>query len=159
MDRRDWTLAQSIFFPDAVVHHGAAASPAALVARLAAAHASVPMSSHIIGGIRIEFVGDQALAESYVLAMQRIPGGQSGQQYAVMTGRYVDRFEQRSGVWKIASRTTVVDGTMIVPAPLSPGPPDASWAVGVRDPSDPAVAQREALASGREVSQPNREPK
>lgn len=146
LDRRDWALAKSIFFPDAIVHHGTTGSPAALVARLSAGHRDVALSTHHISNILIEFAGpDFALAESYVMVIQRKEVGKTGSRYVMTSGRYIDRFERRVGIWKIAARTTIFDAAFTAAAPVYSGPPDAGWVTGRRDRDDPLMIARKEL--------------
>ena len=48
--------------------------------------------------------GTAANAESYFIAFHPLDDGQR----AFVTGRYIDRFEQRGGAWKIAQRHVII---------------------------------------------------
>jgi hypothetical protein len=69
---------------------------------------------HHIGNVLIELDADQAWTEAYFVAYQRTlqEGVETDTSFG---GRYVDRFERRGGVWKIAERTTVYDWTRVDP--------------------------------------------
>lgn len=59
---------------------------------------------HSVANEWIEVKGDHAVGEHYIIAHMCAGGAD------VMTGgRYIDRYERRGGVWKIASRTFVAD--------------------------------------------------
>ena len=59
---------------------------------------------HLCAAPQIELNGDIAEVETYGFAAGREPS-----QTALFGGRYLDRFERRNGVWKIARRTYVLD--------------------------------------------------
>ena len=62
----------------------------------------------------IEVAGDVAYCESYAMASHR--SEREGVEYDLVVGvRYVDRFERREGVWKIAHRKAVQDWNRIDP--------------------------------------------
>lgn len=63
-----------------------------------------------------------ATVEAYVLAFHV----QDGEQQKLMTfnGRYIDRFEEREGVWRIAQRTLRVDWSKVETIDASMG---GSW--------------------------------
>ena len=59
--------------------------------------------------------GDIAFGEIYFQAFHRIV--QDGaEQDLFISGRYVDRYERRAGVWKIAHRSELVDWARTEPA-------------------------------------------
>jgi hypothetical protein len=66
--------------------------------------------------------GDQAVAESYVIAFTTsAPAASSAEAAAgdvdeITGGRYLDRFERREGVWKFTNRSYVMDWTMRQPS-------------------------------------------
>ena len=103
MDRHDEELVLSAYFEDAVDHHGQfTGSPRELAAWGADQHESVwDAHQHFLSNVTIEFDGDIAHVETYVMFVQRRRGG------GVVDfggGRYVDRFERRAGDWRIAAR-------------------------------------------------------
>lgn len=120
-DRRDEALFRSVFHPDSTHKHGAfeglssefCTNGLKLMALCAETH-------HHIGNILIELDGDRAVGESYFVAHHRIAaetpafGPLRGHRPGIdedwfVGGRYQDRFERRSGVWKIARRVGVHD--------------------------------------------------
>jgi hypothetical protein len=64
--------------------------------------------------------GDQAVAESYVIAFTTTTPADSSAAAAdvdeLTGGRYLDRFERRGGVWKFTNRSYVLDWTMRQPS-------------------------------------------
>jgi hypothetical protein len=73
-----------------------------------------PRVAHTVTNHWIEIDGDRAVGESYVLAYQGLLGDDP--QDVLTGGRYVDSYERRSGVWKIAQRTFVMDWSSASPA-------------------------------------------
>lgn len=64
---------------------------------------------HVIANCVIEFDdGDHARSETYVVAYHEIPG-ELGASHIAAGGRYLDRFERRSGEWRILERVYVLD--------------------------------------------------
>lgn len=82
-------------------------------------------TQHHIGNILIDLEGDRAFTETYWIAYHRIPAGAgqigvvagSGTETDLLIGgRYLDRFERRSGLWKIARRVGIHDWQRFQPA-------------------------------------------
>lgn len=74
------------------------------------------VTQHILGQIDIDLTGeDEAYGENYTLAYHRIDDA-AGARDLIISGRYIDRYERRGGVWKIAYRSEVVDWVRDEPA-------------------------------------------
>jgi len=71
---------------------------------LASLRAKFVATQHRISNTSIEIFGDWARVETYVLAYH-VEDGEAGRRLLTFNGRYIDRFEARDGVWKIARRT------------------------------------------------------
>jgi len=112
-DRCDEAMLLSCFHADATHEHGAftglsrdfCAMGLALVRQLVLSH-------HQLGQISIELDGERAFVESYFTSYHRFgatppPGDGQPHEDRIMGGRYVDRFERRDGVWRIAHRRGV----------------------------------------------------
>ncbi len=112
IDRCDEPLLRSCFHADATHEHGAfkglsadfCASAMQIVAGLVLTH-------HQLGPVSIDLDGDRAFTETYFTSYHRFgavppPGGKPHED-RIMGGRYVDRFERRAGVWRIAHRKGV----------------------------------------------------
>lgn len=161
VDRCDWELARSLFYPDCIDNHGLFRGDRdQLIAWLAERHQRVTQSMHLVGNILIEFVdADKALVETYVVGYQRYPdgdratriailgeemGSRSGELDMVLPGRYVDTVERRDGVWRIAARTTVFES---ISARLVEGGPQIAddWERARRDDQDFICRRRREL--------------
>jgi len=108
IDRADEDLLRGVYWPDARDSHGAYVGTASgfiaqAVPRLRAGGRGV----HQIGNILIELHGDAAAVESSFLALQTNAAAPTLETF--LCGRYLDRFERRSGQWRIAERTVVYD--------------------------------------------------
>jgi hypothetical protein len=120
----------------------------------------VVQSVHFVGGVQIEFAGpDLALSEAHVIAFHRygkdatqarldIFGPQAEDQVkpllSQIVGRYIDRFERRDGMWKIAKRVTAFEWIRLEDAPWQI-PFQPGWQSAQRDRSDPIYAMRREL--------------
>jgi hypothetical protein len=58
----------------------------------------------MIGNVLIEVEGNEAFGEVYFHAYHKVPAEQ-GFDDVIIAGRYLDRYELRDGVWKIAYRS------------------------------------------------------
>jgi hypothetical protein len=79
----------------------------------------VVSSTHTLGNVLIELNGEFAGVESQFIACIRCRHN-DGEVDWLMGGRYVDRFERRDGVWRIADRTVVYDWSRVDPVEPSP---------------------------------------
>ncbi|MEX1104623.1 MAG: nuclear transport factor 2 family protein [Ilumatobacteraceae bacterium] len=91
-------------------------------------------TTHRLSNVSIELRGDWALVESYTLA-HHVEEAPEGRRLHVFGGRYIDRFEDRDGVWKIAQRTLRNDWSHVeaMGEPMS-GSYVASGRAGTPDP-------------------------
>ncbi len=72
--------------------------------------------SHLITNPMVVVKGDQAISECSFLAHHRRPAGEGkGEEDMFLKGRYLDRFERRDGLWKIARREAYHDWERVVP--------------------------------------------
>jgi hypothetical protein len=85
-----------------------------LVAWIAQRHATIDQSMHLTSPSLIELDGDRAFVETYCLLFQHERTGcvnlatrQPSFRRFVFGLRYVDQFEKRADVWKIAHRVVV----------------------------------------------------
>jgi hypothetical protein len=108
IDRHDAKLVHSAFHEDALDRHGEQArSPIELAAWGNSEHAKVWVShQHFLTNQTVDFDGDTAHVETYVLFVQR---RKVGARVDFGGARYVDRFERREGEWRIAARFVVMD--------------------------------------------------
>jgi hypothetical protein len=109
-DRLDAPLHRSVFWDDAQLEYGIyTGGPDGFVEfaqRALSAHLS---NHHMMGQISLEFGDDEVFGESYYQAYHRLVNEAGEDRDLVISGRYVDRFERRGGVWKIAYRCELVD--------------------------------------------------
>jgi hypothetical protein len=117
IDRGDRDALRSVYHADATEDHGVYQGSAADFAEFAlklleGAHGS----SHNLTNILIDVTGYVALVESYFIGFSPDKQDESGARYdMVSTGRYLDRFERRAGVWKVAHRKVVFDWNQNLP--------------------------------------------
>ena len=117
-DRCDERLLASVYYEDAREDHGSFVGKAPDFAAWATDfHKKVVHTKHIVTNMLIEVDGNRATAQTYVLAFIRmrretpwVATNQDGSLFdRTFGGRYLDHLEKRSGEWKIAERTLVVD--------------------------------------------------
>ena len=114
VDRGDQGSLLALFHPDATIVSGLVNGPAEAFAGQLIAHVTGQLAScsHSVANEWIEVNGDQAVAESYVIAFTLSEGEDARQ--AIVGGRYLDRFERRphhgnDGEWKFRERVFVMD--------------------------------------------------
>lgn len=142
-DRADAALLASVFWDDATVISGVSNGGSGAFATDIAAHVSANLDAcfHSIANEWIEVKGDHAIGEHYVIAHSR-----AGGEDMMTGGRYVDSYERRGGVWKIASRSFVCDWTSTQPSTFeSGGFYEALTLRGTQDRSDPVYAHWASL--------------
>jgi hypothetical protein len=97
---------------------------------------------HHIGNILIELDGDVAFVETYLNADHEATSFHKwNAAFVTLWARYIDRFEKRDGVWKIAKRTLLIDWMRKDDSP-------AGWfklpevQLGKRDGTDPVLRRQ-----------------
>lgn len=117
LDRLDGDLMRSVFFEDAWCEYGIINCPAAEFAAFSMmALGGHVANHHMLGNVLIEVEGDEAFGEVYFHAYHKYakPSG-DGFEDLVVAGRYIDRYERRDGVWKIAYRSERNDWSRTTP--------------------------------------------
>jgi len=115
-DRLDPILHRSVFWDDATTDYGIYKGDAdGFVAFAQGALTPHKFNQHLIGQVRIDLEGDVGFGEVYFIAFHRIVHEGEDRDLFV-AGRYVDRYERRDGVWKIAFRSELVDWARNDPA-------------------------------------------
>ncbi|MGE4238831.1 nuclear transport factor 2 family protein [Ramlibacter sp.] len=160
VDRRDWEAVRATFFEDGhddhADFHGVRDE---FVAWVSERHndPGVLKSAHMLSNMLIEFASpEKAVVETYFMAKLELAqeaGGHremlakglgAGNAAVEVLGRYVDRFEKRNGVWKVAKRRTVFDSMHTITV-SSDDPRGKTWLLGTRDGEDPLhVARKES---------------
>ncbi len=136
-DRLDPQAHRSVFWDDAWCSYGIyEGGPDGFVEFAQNALTPHRSNHHLIGQVLIEVVGDEAFGEVYYQAFHRLLDEDGSERDLFISGRYVDRYERRGGVWKIAYRSELVDWVRDEPAA------DASFEgsamlLGTRKPNDP----------------------
>lgn len=145
LDRLDGELLAAQFWPDARCEYGIfSGTPADFAAFCMAALAGHDRNQHMLGQHLVDFTSpDAAYGEVYYQAYHRIHDESGAARDLVIAGRYVDRYERRGGIWKIAYRSELVDWLRDDPA--SDAMLDAApFIIGARKPADP-LYNREAM--------------
>jgi ketosteroid isomerase-like protein len=150
LDRHDAEMIASAYHDDAIDNHGRRLSDIpTFVDWVNSAHAGqFNCHTHHITNHNCEIDGDTAHVESYVFFVQRTVDGRTLQGGS---GRYVDRFEKRDGLWKIALRRLVIDWRFKSDALAWEGPAPGLFPEGRWDSRDlsfqrPLVLDDELLA-------------
>ncbi len=140
IDRCDKELLRSVYHPDATDDHGFFKGSVSefldwIMADLVNKYR---LTMHSISNILIELEGDVAYGETYLHAYHRIKKEEIDKEYDLVAGgRYIDRFERRNGVWKIASRRCVYDWFRRDPCTERWSSQLRQDARGLRGPDDP----------------------
>ncbi|MFC6239285.1 nuclear transport factor 2 family protein [Longivirga aurantiaca] len=153
-DRRDRELMLACYHPDATDDHNMFRGSARDFAELVSTSdpAMWVATSHTTSPPLVELRGDVAWAETTAVGFHVGHADTGGSQAVLLIGcRYEDRFECRSGEWRIAHRTVIYDWagqSALVPGdrPSRRMPFPDDFVVGTRDASDPSYVLRlEAL--------------
>lgn len=161
VDRQDVEVLKSVYHPDAVDEHGYFVGNAHefaehVIARMAV---NTTYGQHQVTNVLIEVDGDRAISESSYWGFHKVPSGWDslssffGEDYArrakeagtlglvheyVCGGRYLDNFERRDGVWRIAHRRITNEWSQSGPVTEQVEGPRASLNLpGRRDKEDP----------------------
>lgn len=115
IDRLDGALVASAFHPGAMLIDYRA-EPLSIEMFVEGAMISLAKrftaTQHRISNVNADIDGDAAKVETYVLAYH-VESTEAGQRLHTFNGRYIDRFEHRAGIWKIATRALRCDWTRI----------------------------------------------
>ncbi len=143
LDRLDGALLEAQFWPEARCEYGVfSGSPADFADFCMTMLAGHQRNHHLLGQHLIDFAGeDEAFGEVYYQAYHRLFDDSGAPRDLFISGRYVDRYERREGVWKIAYRSELVDWVRDDPA--SDGMVATTpFIMGQRKPDDPLYDRR-----------------
>jgi hypothetical protein len=155
IDRRRWGMMEHLFHPDATFGFGPVQGTwQEFVGQAQAIIDPCRATQHQLGQTLFGFESsDICHTETYFTAMHTIPPGYPVPDVfpdkvkvysAVIAGRYVDRFEQRGGEWRIARRNGLYDWREfreVEGVDLSEFPEGMAGFHDERDPSTPVVAR------------------
>ena len=148
LDRLDGKLERSVFWDDAFCSYGIyEGGPDGFVDYCQDALATHAANPHFIGQINIDLDGDQAFGEVYYQAFHRVKNATGEDRDLFIAGRYVDRYERRERVWKIAYRSELVDWVREEPS-ADKWLAGSKMIVGSRKPDDP-LYHRDVMQKGR----------
>ncbi|MGE3620489.1 MAG: nuclear transport factor 2 family protein [Acidimicrobiia bacterium] len=128
VDRFDWELLRSCYWPGATDDHGTFKGDVdAYVEYLQGLMPRFERTSHQIGQMLVDVDLDAGVAatETYATAHHRIVDD-DGARDMVAGVRYVDRFERRGTEWRIAERVVAFDWHRTDPVTGRPGFPAGS---------------------------------
>lgn len=137
LDRLDRDLLRAQFWDDAYLGYGIyEGGPDGFVDFCIESLTKHDRNHHMIGQHLIEISDDEAFGEVYYQAYHKLTNEAGEKRDLVISGRYIDRLENRGGIWKFAYRSELVDWVRDDPCAddfLAATP----MLVGSRKPSDP----------------------
>lgn len=138
-DLMDAALVESVFHPDARLHYGYFdGGPKELTAFSAKFLPRFSCTHHSLSNVLIRVGAAAARSLSYITALHVNGRRKDGSAYDMIGyGRYIDLFERRAGIWRIAERTVVFDGNVEIPGSFA-WPQRFARFRGRRDSEDPA---------------------
>ena len=114
IDRRDWDLTRSVYWPEATDEHLLYKGGVSGFIELAASFVVDMPTMHFLGNILIDLQSvTSAFSETYFMAYHDMPGEE--RKNLILWGRYLDSHEKREGQWKISSRTLALDAYSLTP--------------------------------------------
>ncbi|MCB1844346.1 MAG: nuclear transport factor 2 family protein [Halioglobus sp.] len=109
LDRLDGALLLAQFWHDGWCEYGFFnGSPSEFVVFAMQALATHRANQHMLGQTLIDIDGHEAFGEVYFRAYHQVETPE-GLEDLVIAGRYLDRYERRDGLWKLAYRSEIVD--------------------------------------------------
>jgi hypothetical protein len=109
VDRRDWELVRSVYWPEATDEHlDYSGNADGFIEWAKPKLNAMKQTQHMIGNILIELDGNTAKVESYLYSYHRLEIN-GVMRDLVAGGRYLDRFERRGDEWRIAARIAMTD--------------------------------------------------
>ncbi|MES2362047.1 MAG: nuclear transport factor 2 family protein [Pseudomonadota bacterium] len=117
IDRCDEAALRSVYWPDATHSQGAySESGSGFIDFAVKARTKGLRMSHHVSNISIVLKDRQAAVEGLFQAFQYDAAPQAGLLETFLSGRYINRFENRDGEWRIAERTLIYDWIKQTPA-------------------------------------------
>lgn len=119
-DRGDPDMIHSAFHDDATDNHYGITLPYREALGSLKNPPDGPLVAHNLANELVEIEGDVAHSESYFFMVCRLDQGEVPVDW-LLSGRYIDVLERRSGQWRIVQRTTVYDWQRFEPVGDCPG--------------------------------------
>jgi len=117
LDRLDAKLLRSVYFDDAIESRGFyEGGPDGFVEFAMKVLRDHDANQHMLGQSLIEVEDDIAYGEHYFIAFHRTTAKNGDKEDLWIGGRYIDRYEKRNDIWKIAFRSEVNDWTSTKPS-------------------------------------------
>lgn len=132
VDTADLALIRSVYWPEATDNHGNFNGNAMEFAEFAVGVLKgFRITMHYMTNVSIDFPADgQADVQCYFYAHHEhvLAAGESGPaMVTVIGGRYLDRFEERGGEWRILARDVTMDWSDHRPSAALDGEPQAHF--------------------------------
>ena len=125
VDRRDRVLLETLWWPDSVIDFGLFVGSGAQFAEvISAPNPAVEITTHFASNELFELDGDRATGRSYVIGTSVSLAADGSKTDQMVSGRYLDKYERRGGVWKFTHRLFVVDWIVTQPG-------SAIWDAGI----------------------------
>ena len=107
IDRLDYDLIRSCYWDDAIDdHHSFVGSPEAFIDwAFGFSREYNTVHHHGVNNHYVELDGDEAHGETYYTFI----GAHKTPPHMLSIGRYIDHYQRRDGVWKIANRVCVIE--------------------------------------------------
>lgn len=118
LDRLDIDLVRSIYWDDAIEdHHAFIGTPDDFIA-WANGHSQKTsrVQHHVMTNHFCELDGDDAHSETYFTFISE----NFTPPHQLAIGRYVDHFQRRGGIWKIANRVTMIESNIDLETAMDP---------------------------------------
>jgi len=109
-DRHDHVKMRTLYHEDAIDEHGPFGKGPAheFIDRLPQIQAAMAILHHNVTTVNLVLDGNRAEGEVYIIAFHQVR--EDDRLYDVLIGgRYFDKYEKRSGVWKFSHRSVVAD--------------------------------------------------
>lgn len=119
LDRLDREMVRSIYWDDAIEdHHAFIGTPDDFI-DWANDHSrnSCRVQHHVMTNHFCELDGDDAFSETYFTFISE----NYSPPHQLTIGRYVDHFQRRDRVWKIANRVTMIESNLDLATAMDPG--------------------------------------
>ena len=150
-DRHDHVKMRTLYHEDAIDDHGHFAKGLAMefIDKLPEIQKAMEILHHNVTTVNLKLAGDRAEGEVYIIAFHKVKDSGAGFD-VLIGGRYFDKYEKRSGVWKFSHRAIVADWAYpATPSAVRLAHPFLTGAyIGKPGPADPSYAFFSLLRRG-----------